>query len=198
SACRSCSPLLLQGHGVALQKNPFSCAGGLGILPTKFLVSLLRWPMPGPGRNVPPLAHQPGMDLIKWEAWLDRHTTTHQQDGSLKLLVDGERFFPRLQQAISEASNHLHFEQYIFDNDDVAVEIADQLKQKSHTIQTDIILDCLGSISAWETPPSTPPLTNFTLPVSMSSYLEQDSRVRVRPFLNPFCSYDHAKVYLID
>ena len=198
SSARSLNALLLQGHGVALIKNPVSSAGRLANVLGQFVISLLRWPIPGPSRNVPPLTYHPGMDLNKWEAWLDRHTETHQQDGTLKLLVDGERFFPRLQQAISEASNHIHFEQYIFDNDDVGVEIADQLKQKSHTIQTDVIFDCLGSISAWQTPPSTPPSTNFTPPVSLSAYLQQDSRVRVRPFLNPFASYDHAKVYLID
>jgi phosphatidylserine/phosphatidylglycerophosphate/cardiolipin synthase-like enzyme len=195
---RSINALVLQGHGVALIKNPVSSAGRLVNLLTQTLVSFLRLPVPGPARNTAPLSHDPGMDLVQWESWLDRHTSTHQQDGSLKLLIDGERFFPRLQKAILQASNHIHFEQYIFDNDDVAVEIADQLKQKSHTIPTDIILDCLGSISASQVPPSTPPLTNFIPPVSITAYLKQDSRIRVRPFLNPFASYDHAKVYLID
>ena len=198
SSKRSVNALIFRGHGWALIKNPVSSAARLGNLTLQIVGSLLRLPFPGPPRDVPPLSHPAGMDLVKWEHWLDHHTGTRQQQGSIKLLVDGERFFPRLQEAISAATNHIHFEQYIFDTDDVAVEIADQLKQKSRSIQTDVILDCLGSISAAQVPPATPPLTNFTPPVSITAYLEQDSGVRVRPFLNPFASYDHAKVYLID
>src|SRR5579859_974931 len=32
----------------------------------------------------------------------------------------------------------------------------------------------------------------------MTSYIKRDSQVKVRPFLNPFLSYDHSKVYLVD
>ena len=123
---------------------------------------------------------------------------TRPQRGSLKLLVDGESFFPRLQRAIDAATNHIHFENYIFDNDDVAVQIADQLKRRSGVVKVDVILDLLGSISAAQIPPATPPATNFIPPSSIITYLKTKSGVRVRPFLNPFCSYDHSKVYLVD
>jgi phosphatidylserine/phosphatidylglycerophosphate/cardiolipin synthase-like enzyme len=198
SSSRSISALLLEGHGLALLKNPVSSAGRLGNLVYQSLASLLRQPFPGPAAQAKPLTRGPGMNLAEWEAWLDRHTSTHRQRGSLKLLVDGERFFPRLQQAISEATNHIHFEDYIFDNDDIAVEVGDQLKRQSTKAETEVILDRLGSISAAQTPPSTPPATNFIPPASIISYLETDSSIRVRPFLNPFVSYDHSKVYIVD
>ena len=198
SSGRSISALLLEGHGLALVKNPVSSAGRLLNLTDQMFTGLARLLFPSPSPRVPPLTHEHGMDLSQWESWLDHHTLTHRQKGSLKLLVDGERFFPRLQKAIAEATNHIHFESYIFDNDDVAVEIADQLKQQSHRVETRVIMDRLGSISAAEIPPSTPPATNFIPPASIDAYLKKNSRVQVHPFLNPFASYDHSKVYLVD
>ncbi|MGH7970670.1 MAG: hypothetical protein ACREIC_18240, partial [Limisphaerales bacterium] len=198
SSARSIRALLLEGHGLALLKNPVSSAGRLGNLLAQTMAGLVRLLIPSSSPPVPPLRHGQGMDLVKWEAWLDRHSFTRQQQGSLKLLVDGERFFPRLQKAIAGATNHIHFEDYIFDNDDVAVEIAGQLRQKSGSVKTEVILDRLGSISAAQVPPSTPPATNFIPPASILTYLRRDSRVEVRPFLNPFASYDHSKVYLVD
>ena len=35
-------------------------------------------------------------------------------------------------------------------------------------------------------------------PSSIISYLKEDSKVEVRPFLNPWLSSDHAKVLLVD
>jgi cardiolipin synthase len=136
------------------------------------------------------------MDLAQWENWLDRHTHTHLEKGSLELLIDGEKFFPRLQTAIAGATNYIHIDVFIFDTDDVGVRIADELKQKSCKVQT--IIDRLGSIAAALIPPATPPPKDFTPPSSMTSYLEKDSCVKERPFLNPFFSYDHSKVYLVD
>ena len=198
SSRRSLKALLLEGNGLALIKNPVSSAGRLANLVVQTLVGLVRLPLPGPSPPLAPLNQGPGMDLNQWEAWLDQHTLTRPQRGSLKLLVDGESFFPRLQKAIAAATNHIHFENYIFDNDDVAVQIADQLKRRSGVVKVDVILDLLGSISAAQIPPATPPATNFIPPSSIITYLKTNSGVRVRPFLNPFCSYDHSKVYLVD
>ena len=49
----------------------------------------------------------------------------------MRLLIDGDRFFDRLHQAIADATNHISFEIYIFDRDDAAVAVADQLKERS-------------------------------------------------------------------
>jgi len=192
------SALILQAHGEALIKNPVSSAARLADLLVQTGVRLLRLPLPGPGSDFPPTAHCNGMDLTAWETWLDRTTGTRQAEGTLDLLLDGERFFPRLRQVIAEATNHVHLDLYIFDRDDVAVGVADQLKQRSQQIQVKVIMDRLGSIGAGIVPPGTPLPENFVYPNSIAAYLEDHSRVRVRPFLNPWLSSEHSKIYLVD
>jgi cardiolipin synthase len=190
--------LLLEGHGVALIKNPVSSAARLGDLAIATLVRFLRLPLPKPGADVSPVASSPPMDLKYWESWLDRYTGTRQEEGSLKLQIDGDRFFSRLGQAIAEATNHIHLNMYIFDRDDVAVEVADQLKKRSAELQTRVIVDRMGCIGGGASPPATPLPEDFVPPSSIITYLRQDSKVQVRPFLNPWFSSDHGKVILID
>jgi cardiolipin synthase len=192
------SALLLEGHVAALIKNPVSSLARLGDLGIQTVVRLLRLPLPKPGRAFPPCLRPQGMDLGQWEDWLDRNTGTRQEEGAIDLLLDGERFFPRLRQAIAQATNHIHFDVYIFDRDDVAVGVADQLKQRSQEIDVKVILDRLGSIGAGTVPPATPLPEDFVFPASICSYLKENSRVRVRPFLNPWFSSDHSKVFLVD
>jgi phosphatidylserine/phosphatidylglycerophosphate/cardiolipin synthase-like enzyme len=192
------SALLLESHGLALLKNPVSSVARLADLGVESVVRFVRLPFPKPSTHYPPLARCQGMDLAQWEAWLDRYTGTRQEDGSLDLLIGGERFFPRLKQAIASATNHINFDVYIFDKDDVGVSVADQLKQRSRQVEVKVILDRLGTIGGGAVPPGTPLPEDFVAPTSMYSYLRQNSRVRVHPFLNPWFSSDHSKVFLVD
>ena len=191
------SALLLEGHGLALVKNPISSLFRLGDLGVETLVRFLRFPFPKPTSQYPPLSNGPGMDLGAWETWLDS-AGTHQQDGSLDLLIDGEKFFPRLHQAFAAATNHIRCNVYIFDKDDVGVGVADQLKARSREVEVKVIFDRLGTIGAGTVPPRTPLPEDFVTPNSIYSYLGRDSNVRVRPFLNPWLSADHSKVFLVD
>ena len=190
--------LFLESHGLALLKNPISSAARAGDLAVETAVKLLRLPFPKPGSQPPPLRHGPGMDLAEWETWLDRYTGTRRQVGALQLLIDGERFFPRLQQAIAAATNHIHVESYIFDKDDVAVHVADELKRRSGEVEVQVILDQMGSLASGTVPPATPLPENFVAPASITSYLRNNSQLQVRPFLNPWFSADHSKVFLVD
>jgi phosphatidylserine/phosphatidylglycerophosphate/cardiolipin synthase-like enzyme len=190
--------LIFEAHGVALLKNPVSSIARLGDLGFQTLVRLLRLPLPRPGSNFPTSAQCNGMDLVEWESWLDRCTGTRQEFGSLDLVLDGEHFFPRLQQAIAQATNHVHLDLYIFDRDDVAVRVADQLKQRSGQIEIKVLMDRLGSIGAGVVPPGTPLPDDFVFPSSMRSYLKENSHVHVRSFLNPWLSADHSKTFLVD
>jgi cardiolipin synthase len=192
------SALLPESHGIALIKNPVSSAARLVDLGFMTVVRFLRLPLPKPGTQTPPLGHGPGMDLPAWENWLDTYTGTRRQDGSLQLQIDGDRFFPRLTQAIAEATNHIHVNLYIFDKDDVAVSVADQLKQRASEVEVRLILDRLGSIGGGVMPPVTPMPEDFVSPSSILSYLRQNADLQVRSFLNPWLSSDHAKVILID
>ena len=192
--------LLIEGHGVALLKNPISSLARLGDLGIQTLMRIIRLPFPLPksGGQIPPLSHFSGMDLAQWEAWLDHYTGTRREDGSMRLLIDGDRFFPEMQQAFAQATNHIYVNIYIFDKDDVAVGIADQLKQRSSQVKVNVIFDRLGSIAAGTVPPGTAMAEDFVMPSSIGSYLKQDSQVGVRPFLNPWFSADHSKLILVD
>jgi cardiolipin synthase len=190
--------LLLESHGIALLKNPLSSAARLGDLAIATLIKFLRIPLPRPGTQVPVGAERQGMNLQAWESWLDRYTGTRREAGSLQLQIDGDRFFPRLRQAITEATNHIHVNVYVFDKDDVAVDFADQLKQRSRQVEVKVLLDRMGSIVGGASPPATPLPEDFTPPASIISFLQQGSRVRVRKFLNPWFSSDHAKMISID
>jgi phosphatidylserine/phosphatidylglycerophosphate/cardiolipin synthase-like enzyme len=190
--------LFVEGHVVAVVKNPVSTIARLGDLGIQTVLRILQAPIPKPGNSYAQVTHAKTMDLDQWEKWLDHYTGTRREPGSIDLLLDGERFFPRLQQAIAEATNHIHFEVYIFDKDDVAISVADQLKRRSSDIEVKVILDRVGSIAASMSPPATPLPDDFTPPPSIISYLKEDSKVRVHPFLNPWMSSDHSKVFLVD
>jgi cardiolipin synthase len=61
-----------------------------------------------------------------------------------------------------------------------------------------VILDRMNSNASGAVPPSTPLPDGFVPPRSISSYLKKGSQVQVRPFLNPFLSSDHSKVFITD
>ena len=190
--------LLPEGHGIALLKNPVSSAARLADLAIVTLVRFIRMPLPKPGPPAPVPTPGPGMNLQAWESWLDHYTGTRPLDGSLQLQIDGDRFFPRLRQAIAQATNRIDLDVYIFDKDDVGVDFANQLKGRSSQVDVKVLLDRMGSIAAGTSPPATPMPEDFTPPRSIVSYLRQDSRVRVRTFLNPWLSSDHEKMVIID
>jgi phosphatidylserine/phosphatidylglycerophosphate/cardiolipin synthase-like enzyme len=192
------SVLIFESNCLALIKNPVSSVARLGNFLVQTVVGLTRIPLRKPTGPVPPLTNAPGMNLAQWDDWLDHHTHSKQEYGSIRLLIDGERFFPRFEQAISNATDHVRVHVFIFDNDDVALQIANELKARSSRVNVEVILDRLASMGAARIPPSTPPPKPYVPPSSISRYLRHDSNVRVRPFLNPFCSYDHSKVYLVD
>ena len=199
NSARGVAGLVLESHGLALIKNPVSSAARLANLGVEAAIKVLRFPLPKPSPEVPPLARTNGMDLAAWEQWLDHYTGTHAEDGSLKLLIDGDRFYPRLEQAIAQATNHIYMNLYIFDRDDVAVSIADELKQRSlNGVRVHLIVDQMGTLAAGAVPPATPMPEDFVMPASMVSYLRSNSRVRVHQFLNPWFSTDHQKIYLVD
>jgi cardiolipin synthase A/B len=190
--------MLFDSIVVALIKNPVSSVARLGNLGVQTVVKLLRPLLPRFGGAPGPLTKGGGMDLKKWEGWLNEHTGTREQDGSLQLLIDGDRFFKSLEQGIAQATNHIDILVYIFDKDDVAVQVADQLKRRSARVKVRVILDEEGSIAAGVAPPATPMPEGFLPPSSIVCYLRRGSHVKVRPFLNPWFSADHSKLFLVD
>jgi cardiolipin synthase len=138
------------------------------------------------------------MDLDAWEKWLDRQIGAPRERGAVRLLIDGEKFFPVFERRIAEAQSNINVHVCIFDRDDVAMHIADLLKARSSNIAVKVIFDRLNSRGAGETPPATPMPDGFVTPPPIARYLRSGGNVRVHPQLNPGFTCDHSKVFLID
>jgi phosphatidylserine/phosphatidylglycerophosphate/cardiolipin synthase-like enzyme len=190
--------IILVDHVWAFVKNPVSSV-------TRTLNQFTQWPLTffshrlgASSTEIPPLSHAPGMDLVLWERWLDLYTHTPREKGSLKLLIDGDRFYPLLEQRVAEARSNVDFHVCIFDVDDVAVGLADRLKQRSTNVEVNVVFDRMLSRGAAAAPPATLMRQDFVPPGSIATYLREDSKVHVRPQPNPGFTADHSKVYLID
>jgi cardiolipin synthase A/B len=198
STVRSIGSLLVESHGLAIIKNPVS---SVGRLVNRVFQGLLGLVPSGSGQRkqpLPPVADQPGMDLAAWEQRLDKLSGRRSDWGTFRLLINGEQFFPAFERRLAEATNHIDLLVCIFDRDDVAVNIADQLRERSKEVDVRVVLDRMSSLASGNSPPATPMREGFVPPSSIGSYLEGGSRVRVRPFLNPWFSADHSKLFLVD
>ncbi len=189
--------LLVESHGFALLKNPVSSMGRLLNAGAQSLARLTTPQWPSFSGPAPELSGGQGMDMVEWEAYLDKATGTKRARGSISFLIDGEHFFPLFRRRLEEAAQSVHLRVCIFDNDDVAVGIADLLKRISRKVEVKVLVDRLSTQSSAQALPSTLP-AGFTPPKSMPAYLRRGSRVHVRTFLNPWFSADHTKVFLID
>lgn len=118
--------------------------------------------------------------------------------GKVECLVDGPEFFKALKHSVRNARTRVDTQVFIFDNDDVATGYADLLRQRSEEIECRVLMDRLGSIAGWWSPPSTPMPEGFQPPSSMPHYLEEDSKVKVRESANPWLVADHTKLIMID
>jgi cardiolipin synthase len=149
------------------------------------------------GDAVPPLANAEAMDLVAWEQELDSLTSRPVSSGEIGFLVDGEAYFERLTSAIETAQESIDIRTYIFDNDDVALDIADLLRQKSEEVEVRIMVDGLADLFASRQDSHSLPAAT-ELPASMSRYLTYESKVRFRKQSNPWFTGDHVKLTLID
>ena len=139
-----------------------------------------------------------GMDLEQWEKDLDTIVGHKSSTGTIDFLVDGDQYFTRLLESISEAEESIDIRTYIFDNDDYAVEVADILKEQSHGVKVRIQLDALGNLLAMQADAKSLP-TGYSNPVSISQYLRTGSKVKVRSRANPYMYMgDHTKTTIID
>jgi phosphatidylserine/phosphatidylglycerophosphate/cardiolipin synthase-like enzyme len=138
------------------------------------------------------------MDLADWEHELDDRLGRPASRGRLRFLVDGEAFFPRFIDMVTSAEESVDLRTYIFDNDDIALEIAELLKRRSNEgLDVRVLIDGLGTIMAAAEDSGSLP-EEHRAPPSITSYLEQDSGVAVRAIKNTFLAGDHAKTMVID
>ena len=117
--------------------------------------------------------------------------------GTIRYLVDGEEYFPRLIDEIVAAKDSVDIRTYIFDNDDYATKIADLLKKRSGDVNVRVLLDGLGTILATTADPKYLPMKQEA-PFSVRSYLTKDSKIKIRQLTNPWLAGDHVKTTIID
>ncbi len=194
---RMVQALTLEGHLVALLKNPVSSVARLlnNIVQSGATLATLRT---DDGGAAPPVADGPPMDAVAFERHLDTLTGTRRTRGSVRLLIDGPGYFPVLEQRIDEAREGIDIRINIFDTDDVAVGIAERLKRRSEEIRVRVMFDEMSTLVAGNFPPGTPMPPGFVMPPTIEAYLRRGSRVQVRPFFNPWLTADHGKVLLFD
>jgi len=164
--------------------------GGMITAPLKAMTS-------GGGKPAVPLAADGGMDLVAWEKTLDELTGTRRTLGTARFLIDGDMFYPVLYDAIEGAEESIDVRLYIFDDDDVAVDVANRLKRRADTVRTRVLLDGLGSSWASVERPETLP-AGHRAPFTITGYLRQESKVTVRMQANPLLAGDHTKSIVID
>jgi len=173
-----------------LVKNAASDTFRRALIRTVRLPALRRGP-------VPPVSGELGMNLAKWERELDELTGSTSTRGTLDFLVDGSDYFSQLVEDLEQAEQSIHVRTYIFDNDDVAVGIADLLKRRSRDVEVKVHTDAIGTFSGAQAVSETMP-PSFERPACIATYLQEDSRIKVRLGTNPWFSGDHSKVTIID
>ena len=179
-------------HFSSLASYAFKSTGGL-----LRRVAIGAFQMPALDGEMPEISHAEPMDLVAFEATLDKVTGTRQDRGRIKFLVDGDEYFCRLMASIDNARESVDIRTYIFDNDDYAVEVADRLKQRSKDVRVRVMLDSLGTMIAMQADPETMPISHKA-PLSIRMYLERESDVKVRNITNPWTTGDHTKTTIID
>lgn len=194
----SLNSIIVRSHLLAFIKNPVTSVARLlnvAIATTYTLVNLMEG---GKGSDLPEVGSKPPMNMEIWEATLDELVKYQPIPAKLTLLIDGKAFFSDLLHQFNLARNRIDIRVYIFDTDDYAVSIADQLKALSSRIRIKVLVDDLGTLIAGALPPSSDMPADFIPPTSMISYLKKDSEIRVRRTPNTWLTSDHTKTLIID
>ncbi len=133
----------------------------------------------------------------KLASWLDKKAGPPTR-GSVQLLLNGDQFFPHFIASISNATNRIDLKAYIFDNDDVAKQIADLLKAHRETVDIRILYDAGGSRLAWDVDAKSLPESGADGVEDMADYLEKGTAIQIRRSSHTLLSSEHSKYYLID
>ena len=144
-----------------------------------------------------PISNSATMNLDDWEQDLDIILGSKSTRGTIRFLVDGDEYFTRLIEAIDNAEDAVDIRTYIFDNDDVGLQIADILRAKANQVDVKILVDGLGDLFATNLDSETMP-ADTVLPPSITRYLKHESNIKVRRQSNPWLTGDHVKTTIID
>lgn len=150
--------------------------------------------------NIPPVVTSgPEMDLDNFNQWLDKHISRQKYLARLTLLIDGKEFFPHWMWAMQQAKESIFTNVYIFMADSYGLSVADIMKKRAaEGIDVRVIADELNTVLNSSKNPEFVPPENFVMPKYITSYLRKKSRAKARTHLNPWSTFDHSKVYIID
>lgn len=149
-------------------------------------------------QEVPVVGRDRGyMDRDIMAKWLEKKTGAPTK-GRLELLLNGDRFFPHFTDAINSAESHIDLKTYIFDNDDVAKEYADLLKQRSSEVRIRILYDLLGTTMAWGAHADSLPEGYEYEVDNMIEYLAEDSSIELRRARHTLLTSEHSKYIIIN
>jgi len=204
TGCSTTSRDLAYDNTVQVAKRPVSGTAHFGWRIKTFwseeFISLWRRTISFPllsMHRIPDVQPSDYMARDKMAGWLEKKTGAPTK-GSVRLLVDGEHFFNHFAESISSATNRIDLKTYIFDNDDVAKQIADRLKAHSAMIDTRILYDSGGSRLAWTVDADSLPKGYVQEIGDMIRYLKVDSEIQIRRSSHTLLSSEHSKYYLID
>ena len=146
---------------------------------------------------IPDISDAAPMNIAAWEDELDQLTGTTRSSGKIRFLVDGDEYFPRLVQAFEQSEHSIDALTYIFDNDDVSLEIGRLLRRRSEHVDVRILVDSLADLVATRLDSHSMP-DDVILPSSIADFLSYESNVEFRKQSNPWFTGDHAKITLVD
>ncbi|MBO4675775.1 MAG: phosphatidylserine/phosphatidylglycerophosphate/cardiolipin synthase family protein [Elusimicrobiaceae bacterium] len=151
-------------------------------------------------KTIPPLASETtGFDLKLFNEWLDRNISRQVYKGRVRLLIDGAEYFPNLMLAMQQAQDSIFAQLYIFRADPYGLTVADLMKKRAaEGIDVRVVLDELNVVWTSDKEPELRPEEGFVQPRTITSYLRKNSPVKVRTHLNPWGTFDHGKVILVD
>ncbi len=190
---------VVKSHLWSVLKAPFTTTHRLGAYATSTVYTLLPphiWDL----NTVPPLNEgDERMNLVAFNNWLDKHINKQRYKARVELLVDGEEYFPHLLLAAQRAQEHIFVRLYIFRADPYGMTVADVLKKRAlEDVDVRVLLDELNVVLASDKQPELKTDESFVQPRTIKKYLKQKSPVKVRTHLNPWGTFDHGKVILID
>lgn len=193
---RLADAVVLRGHLMTPITRPVSTISSLLSYTWHTVLTFLQGDTGTAQAAPPPVDSAEGMDLEAFEARLDDLSLPPRQRGRVRFLIDGPAFFDAFTRAMDDARESIKVRVYIFGTDGYALRIADRLKTRSESVNVQVLVDYLGSLtSGWIHHGGA---VARKPPASIVDYLATDSKVRVRPSTNVWFIGDHTKAIVLD
>lgn len=189
----------VKSHLFGFIKAPFTTTHRLAAFGTSTVYTLLpphAWDL----KEIPPLnASGEEMDLTDFNKWLDKKISKQNYKARVTLLIDGEEFFPHFMIAMQRAKESIFTSVYIFMADPYGLSVADVMKSRAADgIDVRVIVDELNTVLNSGKNPELKASETFIMPRYITSYLRKNSKAKARTHLNPWGTFDHGKVYIVD